>query len=104
MTDRYRRISLQQQLRHRTSHDLTATDHTRVRPAYFNAVVVEEFDDAGWSARHEDWSAKRQSTDVDRMKPVDVFPWIDRFDDRGFVNLRRQRKLRQNPVNIIARV
>src|SRR5215217_7045187 len=41
MTDRHRRISLQQQLRHRTSHDLTATNHTRVRTANLDTVIVE---------------------------------------------------------------
>src|ERR1043165_6033098 len=36
------------------------------------------------------------------MKTVDVFRRIDRFDDGCVVDLARQRKLRENPVDIVA--
>src|SRR5215216_3696373 len=104
MTDRHRRISLQQQLRQRTSNDLTATDDARIRTTDFDTAVVEEFHDAGRSARHEHGSSHSQLARAYRMKPVDVLRWIDSFDDCSLVDLARQRQLSENAVDAVARV
>src|SRR6185369_15851000 len=98
MTNRHRRITLQQQLRHRTPDNLAATDDTSIRPTNLDATVVKQVDDARGRARYENRSSQRQPACIHRMKAVDVFQWTHRFDDRRLIDMSRQRKLHEDPV------
>jgi len=50
------------------------------------------------------WRTTYEATGIDRMKPIDVLRRIDCFDDRRLINLARQRQLRENAVDVVARV
>ncbi len=104
MTNRHRRISLQKQLRHRPANNLAATNDTCIRATYFNPAVVQQFDDACRACMARTPVFPSQLSGIHRMKTIDILRRIDRFDNRSLVNLPRQRKLRQNTVNIVARI
>src|SRR6185369_17871825 len=99
MTDRDRRISLQQQLGHRTSDDLAASNNTGIRAADLDLIIVEQLNHSSGGAWHEHRPSHCKPACIHRMETVDVFHRIDGLDDLRLVNPGRQRKLSKNTVD-----
>src|SRR4051812_37872238 len=73
VADRDRRVTLQEQHRHRFSDDLTAPDHHRVAAGHANVAALQHLDDTRWSARHQVRPSLDKTANIDGMKTVDVF-------------------------------
>src|SRR5829696_7583205 len=98
MTNGHRCVSLEEQLGHRTSDDLAATNHTSIHPSHLDTEIVKQLNDPCGRAGYKYRPAHRQLARVYRMKTIDVLCGIDRLDDLRFINRRGQRKLSQDPI------
>ena len=97
-------ISLQEQLGHRPSHNLTPAHHTRICTTDCNLRALKEFNYSGRRTRRERRPAHRQFPNINRMKAIHVLCRIDRLDDSGLLKIIWQRQLDQDAVHVRARV
>src|SRR6266498_4328280 len=104
MADRHRGISLQEQLRHRTPYDLTATNDTSVDATDRNVGTIQKFDDSRRRARHKRRTTPCQPATVYRMNGIDVLFRSNRFYYARLFHFCRERQLDQNTVHIVAQV
>src|SRR5689334_24120511 len=107
MTDGHGRIALEQQHRHRFADDLASANDHRVRAGDTNRAAFEYLDYPGRRARHEMRTSLHELSDIDRVKPVDIFRRIDGIKHLlcGPLPHRRwQRRLYQDAVMDATRI
>ncbi len=63
-------------------------------------MLLEQLDDAIGRAGSHHWNALREASDVVGMEAVDILHRIDPLDDRGLLDLWRQRQLHQDAVDL----
>ena len=100
MTDSHGRVPLQQQTGDRPADDLATPDNAGVRARYFDLAALQQLDDSRGRARNKSRPPHCQQSDIGRMKCIDVFRRIDRFDDQPVIDLFRQRQLYENTVQL----
>jgi hypothetical protein len=83
-----------------TADDGRAADHHCIEAGEGRMHGLGQHDTGLRRARRERRQADRDAADIERVKSVDVLVGIDRRDHLVAVDLRRQRKLDQNPVNV----
>ena len=102
MADGHRRVPMQEQHRHRLSHNVAATHDDGVPAGDRDLGPLEYLDHPRGRARHQGCFAQTQPADVHRVKTVHILSRVDRFQHRSGVDLGRQRKLHKNSVHVIA--
>ncbi len=68
------------------------------------SAALENLHHSRRRARHQPRPLRRKKTDIHRMKAVHIFGGIDRHQNLLRIHLRRQRKLHQDSVDIVAPV
>src|SRR5262249_18436332 len=101
MANRYCRVPVKQQHRYGFAYDIAPPDNDRPRPFDSYLIAVKHLNDSGRSARRKRVFAFDQTTDVNRMKSVYIFRWINRFQNAASLNLPRQGQLHQYAVDLI---
>ena len=101
MHDCYRGIDtfLHEQERHWFAYDHTPAEHDDVRTGKRHIGFAQQTQTAERCARDKTGIiAHGQLRYVERMESIDVFARIERTNDCGFVDLRRGRRLHEDPV------
>src|SRR5437588_7811423 len=98
------RVALQQKFGHGATDDVAPPDDARARARHLDALAREQFNDSRGRARQKRRTTKHHSTDVNRVKPVNVLLRINRLDDARLVNARGQWQLNEYAVNVLALV
>ena len=93
MADSNCRIPLQQKLGHWSTDNLTATDNTSVNPTQLDLVVIQQLDNSGRCTRNKLRPSQRETSDIDRVKTIDILQRIDRIHHVVRVHALRQRQL-----------
>src|SRR5271156_6841993 len=104
MTDGDRGVGVDQQHGGRLADDVAASYDDSVLPGDGNVAAFENLDDSGGRAWHQAGPLCREQPDVDGMKAVDIFRWIDGHQYSFRVHVRRQRQLNQDAVDVVAAV
>ena len=104
MADGERGVALEQQERHRLADQVAGSDDDGTRPLEIHSGRVDEAHDAERRARPQAGAAAHQQRLIHRVQAVDVFGGIDGVENRGGVDVRRQRQLHQDTVDILARI
>ena len=67
----------------------------------FDLLALDHFHNTEWCAGDKKISSTdRESADIDRMKPVNIFMWGDSLDYFFFGNMFWQGKLTQNRMSL----
>ena len=90
----------EQQLRHRLADDVGAADHHRLHAGERGMHRFRQPHAAERRARHQRRQAARQPPDIERVEAVHVLGRVDGGDDLVCVDLRRQRQLHQDAVDV----
>src|SRR6188508_1092889 len=101
MTNCHRRVLLQKQHCHRLTDNIASADNDRVPAADRNFRTFQYLDNARWRTRDQRILTERKSSNIHRMKTVDVFRRIDRLEYLACIDLRRQRKLDEDAVDVV---
>ena len=105
VTDRHRRVAMQQQQRHRLADDIAAADDDRVLACDGDPGTLEQLDYAGWRARRQRRPVLHEQARIHRRETVDVLCRIDDVEHRlRPADLGRQRILHQDAIVKPARV
>jgi len=94
-------VSLQEQLRHRLTDNVRASNHDRIEARQVTAQAIDEDEAAGRRAGHEGPFSDRKSSNIDRMKPVNVFVRVDRVDHLLRIDMLWQRELDEDAVAML---
>ena len=100
MRDRDRRIRPREQRRDRASDQRGAPEHQRPSACERAALGLEQLHHPERGARDEGGQPFRKPADIERRQPVHVLRRIERVEHGAGADLRRQRKLHQDAVNL----
>ena len=98
------RVLVQQQHGDGLADDVAAADDDGVLAGDGNVAALENLDDSGGRAGRERGTAGLQAAGVDGMKAVDIFLGRDGIEQRLGVDLRGQRQLDEDAVDVVAGV
>ena len=104
VADRHRRILGQQQHRRRLAHDVAAADDHRILSRDRQIAALQYLDQTRRRARRQRRLPGLQPPNIHRMKAVHILLRSHRLQQPLRIHLRRQRKLYQNAVDIVAAV
>ena len=104
MADRHRRVRLQEEQRHRLADERAAPDHDGPLTGDRDAVLAEQVHDAERRRRDERLAAEVELAGAERVQSVDVLHRIDRPHHARFVDLLGQRRLDEDPVDLVVLV
>ena len=104
VANRHGGVFVQQQDRHGLAHNVAAAHDDGVLTGDGNVAALENLDHARRRAGRERRAAGKQAARIDGMKSVHVFRRIDRIQQTLGVDVRGQRKLDQDAVDLVARV
>jgi len=104
MHHRHRAIGSEEESSHRLADNVGAAEHDRLGAGQVFMHRMKEQKAALRGARNETCEATPQASDIDRVEAVHVLGGIDRRDDRLRIDLPRQRKLDQYPVDAVVTV
>ncbi len=107
VTDRHRRVPVQQQQRHRLADDVAAADDDGAHAGHRNLRSLEQLDDARRRAGDKARTILDQPADVQRVKAVDVLVWQQRVEHPPLgvsAHRGRQRRLDEDAVVHVAPV
>ena len=104
VADRHGRVLVEQQHRDGLAHDVAAAHDHCVLAGDGNAAALENLDDSGGRAGRERRPAGQQTACIHGMKAVDVLGGIDGVEQGLGIDLRGQRQLDQNAVDLVAPV
>src|SRR4030095_15029668 len=91
-----------EQERHRFSDDHTAAEHNNVGAGEGDRACTEQAQATEWSTRNKTrLVVERELGDVEWVKSVDVFAWIECAHDCRLVDLWRWRWLNKNTVDFL---
>ena len=94
-------VVIDQQHRHRLTDNIAASDNHSFLPSNRNIAALENLNDSRRSTRNQPRSLGGKQSNIDRMKPIHILTRIHRHQYSFRINLRRQRKLHQNPINLV---
>ena len=98
------RVRLEEQHRDGLAHEWAPAQHDGLLPGQWDPVLVEQRHDAEGRRGHERLVAEIELARVERVQPVDVLDGLDRPHDAGLVELRRERRLHEDPVDRVVLV
>ena len=104
VADRDGRVRLQEQHRGGPAHDLAAADDDRLLARRVDAVRGEELHAAGRRRGDVERRAEVEVAGVDGMEAVDVLVRRDGVRHLRLVDVLRERKLDEDPVDLVVRV
>src|SRR6185312_593426 len=104
MADGDGRVLLKQQQRHRLAHNIAAAYNYRVSARYRNLIALQKLNHSGGRAGPQPWAAGGKQTGIVRMKSVDILFRRHRQQRLLRVDMRRQRQLDEDTVDVSARV
>ena len=99
MRDRDGAFAFEQQHGHRLSHDVRLADDHGIKPAIIVDDAVQKHHAAERRAGDEAARAGRQSSDIDRVKAIDILARIDAVEHFAGIDLRGQGQLHQNAMH-----
>mmetsp|Transcript_29432 Transcript_29432/g.57612 ORF Transcript_29432/g.57612 Transcript_29432/m.57612 type:complete len:246 (-) Transcript_29432:3491-4228(-) len=104
MGNGHRAIFAQQQLPHRLTKEVGATDHHRLHPRHIPQLIPQQHQTAQGRTRHQTLFATGQQTCVHDAQPIHVFGGINARHDGAFVQMIGHRKLAQNAMDRRVRI
>ena len=104
VAERHGRVRLLQQVGHRLADDVAAADHDRARAVELDLVLLEQRHHSARSRGDDRRPAEVQLAGVHRMEAVDVLRRRDSPDHLFLVEVRRQRQLDEDRVDVVGRV
>ena len=91
---------MEQEHGHRFTDDVAAPDDDGVLTGDRNVVTPENLNDAVGRAGAQAGASGREQADVERMETVDIFFGRDGEQDALRIDVRRQRKLYENAIDV----
>ena len=104
VADRHRRMLGEKQHRHGLPDDLASSDDDGLLALELHTMLGEHHHHPRRRRRHEERLAEKEEPCVRRMEPVDVFRRVDRAKNLRLVHVLRERKLDENPVDVVVNV
>ena len=104
MADGHRTVFMQQQHRHRLADNIAPADHHAGFARDAHPRRMQQLHHAGRRARQEGVIPDHDVADIRRMERIHVLERGDGLDDRLILNVRRQRELAEDPVDVAAAV
>ena len=88
----------------RFAYDIAAAEDDGVRAFDGHVAAAQNFHHSGGRAGDQPGTSRDEMADVHRMEAVDILRGVDRFKNLFRIDLRRQRELHEDSVDIVARV
>ena len=104
MTDGYGGAGIDQQHGRRFAHDIAAAHHHRFLSSNYNLTPPQDLDHARWCAGHQAGTLGREKPNVDRVKTVYIFCRIDREEHFFRIDLRGQRQLNEDSIDLVTTI
>src|SRR5260370_13994637 len=92
---------MHEQESHGLADNVAAAEDHGIRAFDRYVAAAENFHTAGRRTSDEAGTPAQEAAEIDGMEPVDIFCGINGLKDALGVNLRRQRKLDEDAVNLV---